>query len=276
MLVYLKGGYHIFHSNWKLLWANYRCQGKTYQTVNKCYTVSVSFLPSGKTQLPSDRFMLFTTLLFLAIWKMDMWKWTSTTGSALRGREGLLGVVVLMSWALPPWWRSHELFSRGLCLSAWTKKRTYADRWWGCELPSPLLTDEVPAAGTMDASTLPLGNFIFVTGLNIWNNYSDYLFSYLCSSTWKANWRVFAAPQSGSTNMSTSSTPIPVCSPLFKIPLTYSFHCELTSWWELTSIETELSELGLNGWAMYIQFKGNVLLSCLLMGPDSSKHLAYA
>lgn len=26
------------------------CQGKTYQAVNKCYTISVSFLPSGKAQ----------------------------------------------------------------------------------------------------------------------------------------------------------------------------------------------------------------------------------
>ena len=146
--MYLKGEYRVFYFNWKLLWANYKCQGKTYQAVNKCYTISVSFLPSGKTQFPQT---VLCSLQRCYSWQYGKWTFIReipTAGSAARGREGAVEVVVLMSWAVPLWWRSHKLFSRGLCLSAQTKKRPYASRWWGCELPSPLLPDQVPAAGT--------------------------------------------------------------------------------------------------------------------------------
>lgn len=156
MPMYLQGRYRVFYSNWKLLWANYKCQGKTYQAVNKCYTLSISSLPSGTTQLLSNSFVLFTTMLFLAIWKIAIYKKPPTAGSAAREEE--------VQWR---WWSSHRglcyphggtrmLFSRGLCLTAVTKKRCCICRWWVCKHPTSLSPDQVLASGPEDASTLAL------------------------------------------------------------------------------------------------------------------------
>lgn len=116
MFLCLKGRYRVFYFHWKLLWANYECKGKIYQAVNKCYTISVSFLPSGKTQWFSDSLVLFTAVLCLATGKK-----LPTAGSAARGGEGVVEETQVLV----------------LCLSAWMKTSPYAWRGWGCEVPSP-------------------------------------------------------------------------------------------------------------------------------------------
>lgn len=73
-----------------------------------------------------------------------------------------------------------------------------------------------------------------------------------------------------------SNTAIPVHSALFKIPCTYVTLCELVLWWEPASTDTKLSELGLGGWTTRILLRGDALLSCLLLEPDSSRRSACA
>lgn len=75
----------MFSTSTENFFGQIECQGKTYQAVNKCYTISVSFLPSGKTQRFSDSFVLFTAVLCLATWEE-----LPIAGSAARGGEGVV------------------------------------------------------------------------------------------------------------------------------------------------------------------------------------------
>lgn len=73
-----------------------------------------------------------------------------------------------------------------------------------------------------------------------------------------------------------SNTAVLVHSALFKIPCAYVTLCELVLWWEPASTDTKLSELGLGGWTTRILLRGDALLSCLLLEPDSSRRSACA
>lgn len=144
-----------FCFNWKLLCANYKHQGKIHQAVNKCYPVSISFLPCGETQLLPGSFMVFAMMLFLEIWKAGV-QWRLLQLLVLPGRGK---VVVLVLWAVLLWGKSLELLSRGLCLSVFTR-----------------------------------GSPISASCLNTQNNCSVVLFSCLCSSTQQEDWSC-ATPQ---------------------------------------------------------------------------------
>lgn len=144
-----------FCFNWKLLCANYKRQGKIHQAVNKCYAISISFLPCGETQLLPGSFMVFAMMLFLEIWKAGV-QWRLLQLLVLPGRGK---VVVLVLWAVLLWGKSLELLSRGLCLSV-----------------------------------LTLGSPISASCLNTQNNCSVVLFSCLCSSTQQEDWSC-ATPQ---------------------------------------------------------------------------------
>lgn len=124
--VFERDRYCVFYVSWKLLWANDECQGKTYQAVNKRYTISVSFLPSGKTQWFSDGLSVFVTALL----SLASWEKRPTAGSAPRGGEGVLEEPQILV----------------LCLCVWNKTNPYVLSGDGDgDVRFPLLVpDQVP------------------------------------------------------------------------------------------------------------------------------------
>lgn len=201
-----------------------------------------------QTQLPSDSSVLFRSW---SSWLCGKWTFLREPLSAARGSGGAVQVVVLMP--LLPWGSNHELFCRGVQLCA-DQKETWLLQVMG--LWASLSLDQVPAAGTADALTLALGNFVFMNCLNIQNNYWAYLFSYLCCSTQRANWRVCAALHQRRADRSTApALRYQFTHPclgflLGTVPAVNSLHDASRK------VATELSELGLGGWTMCIPFEG--------------------
>lgn len=158
------------------------------------------------------------------------------------------------------WWRRHKFLSS---VSVRGPKQALLLEGDGDVRFPPLAPRPGACCWLCGYLPMALGNFVFLSCLNSWNNLQ------LISSISLSKLKSSCNSTTGRTHVSTPSAPVQICSPLFTIPVINSIHCELPSWWEPKSVDRELPEVGL-----HVPWKGSGFLPCLPAEPDSSRYLA--